>query len=161
MAPFLHGLCSDGSPDEVRAALVKGEKVNQRDAYGNTALMMAASFGNEEVVELLLQQPRLNVNLTKKEDKVFGGHVTALHIACYQGWFGVVKMLLAHPSLTCHNAVNKNGETALMMAVGKNNVQCVRELVAVEGGTWKLETRSEGVWRRWLASGQIRRLGRW
>ena len=74
MTAFLHGLCSDGSPDEVRAALVKGGKVNQRDAYGNTALMMAASFGNEEVVELLLQQPRLNVNLTKKEDKVFGGH---------------------------------------------------------------------------------------
>ena len=85
-------------------------------------------------MELLLQQPGLDVNLTC--------HVyrrTALHMACGQGHAGIVKRLLAHPSLTCHNAAESEGFSPLMLAVGMNRVQCVRELVVVEGVD--LETR--------------------
>ena len=64
MAPCIPRLCRDGRLEKVRAALARGEEVNQRDVYGSTGLMLAARNGREDVVELLLQQPGLDVNLT-------------------------------------------------------------------------------------------------
>ena len=125
----------------MRAALARGEEVNQRDAEGNTGLMVAAGRGNEAVVELLLQQPGLDVNHAKEVILW-----TALHMACRQGYTRIVLMLLAHPSLTCHNAVNSEGCTPLMLAVRMNRVKCVREMMAVEGVD--LETRDP--WGRGL-----------
>ena len=90
--------------------------------------MLAAHKGREAVVELLLQKPGLDVNLT-------GGRYngTALHIDCGQAHAGIVRRLLAHPSQSCQNAVDGYGNNPLMWAVGMNKVECVRELVAVEG----------------------------
>ena len=92
MADSLPYLCKVGGLEEVRAALARGQEVNQTDAGGFTGLMRAAHKGHEAVVELLLQQPELDVNLTC-------GHYrqTALHWACGQGHPGIVRRLLAHP----------------------------------------------------------------
>ena len=112
----------------MRAALARGEEVNQRYAEGDTGLMNAARRGHEAVVEILLQEPGLDVNLAG------GIHSwTALHAACYGGHAGIVRRLLSHPSLTCPNAVDGNGNSPLGYAVMWDNVECVRELVAVEG----------------------------
>ena len=83
---------------------------------------------HEAVVELLLQQPGLDVNLTGGANRE-----TALHFACYAGHARIVKKLLAHPSLTCHNVTGSNGMTPLAIAVFKKQVECVRALVAVKG----------------------------
>ena len=120
MAPSLPGLCEEGRLDEARAALARGEEVNQRDVYGSTGLMLAARNGHEDVVELLLQQPGLDVNLADEEN-----HQTAPHGACQEAHAGIVRRLLAHPTLTCHNAVDRFGRTPLMYAVQWNNVECV------------------------------------
>ena len=94
--------------------------------------VVAAGEGHEAVVELLLQQQGLDVNLANEAD-----HWTALHMACFLGCAGIVRRLLAHPSLTCHN--DSDGCSPLMLAVIRNNVEWVRELVAGEGV--HLETR--------------------
>ena len=90
--------------------------------------------GDEAMAEFLLQEPGLDVNLTST-----GTRWTALHWACQKGQTWIVRRLLAHPSLTCHNAVDSAGRSPLMNAVWWNRVECVRELVAVEGVD--LETR--------------------
>ena len=136
MAPSLPRLCDVGSLEQVRVALARGEEVNQKDAQGITGLMMAVGRDNEALVDLLLQQPGLDVNLT-------GGRAcwTALHWACHYGHAGIVRRLLAHPYLTCHNAVDSHNRinSPLMMAVEKNRLECVKMLVAVE--VVDLETR--------------------
>ena len=109
------------------AALARGEVVNHIDK-DCSALMMAAVGNNEAVVELLLQQPGLDVNLTSKE---IGQ--TALHMASSNGYTGIVRRLLAYPSLTCHNSRDIHGFSPLMLALMMNQVECVRELVAAEG----------------------------
>ena len=62
MAPSLPKVCQDGKLKKVRAALARGEEVSNRKG-GYTGPMFAANNGNEAVVELLLQQPGLDVNL--------------------------------------------------------------------------------------------------
>ena len=104
MAPSLPRLCQGGNLEEVRAALERGEEVDQRDSQGSTGLMVAARNGHEAVVELLLQQPGLEVNLTDEEY-----HRTSLHEASIEGHTAIVRMLLAHPSSTCQNALDNSG----------------------------------------------------
>ena len=114
---------------KVVAALGRAEEVNwriQRNQRGIWRLVDLAIFGHEAAVELLLQEPGLDVNLAS-----LGTGRTALHWACYKGHAGIVRRLLAHPSLTCHNYRNSNGQTALQEAVFNDNVGCVLEMVAV------------------------------
>ena len=92
-----------------------------------TCLMAAAQQGNEAAVDLLLQQPGRDVNLA---DEV--GY-TALHFAANRGHLGVVRRLLEHPSLTCLNARNSYGNTALMLALRNNHLKCVELLAEQEG----------------------------
>ena len=129
MAPSIPDLCYEGSLEEVRDALARGEDVNHRDAEGWTGLMRAAERDHEGVVELLLQQPGLDVNLASGD----WHRSTALHLACLSGHAGIVRSLLSHSSLTCHNAVDRYGSSPLMGAVFNNMVKCVLELVTVEG----------------------------
>ena len=112
MAPSLPGLCFDGKIKKLRASLARGEDVNQRDAGGYTGLMRAVVMAHEAVVELLLQQPGLDVNLADEEN-----HQTAPHGACQEAHAGIVRRLLAHPTLTCHNAMDSEGYSPLMWAV--------------------------------------------
>ena len=89
MGPSLLTLCCDGTLEEVRAALAGGEDVNKRSAVGGTGLMWAAWKGREAVIELLLQQPGLDVNLSGGPNSQ-----TALHMACIKGHAGIVRRLL-------------------------------------------------------------------
>ena len=138
MVGSLWELCEVGDLEGVRAALGRGEEVNQRGGrYQRTGLMVAAYRGHRSTVELLLQQPGLEVDLTARDG------YTALHWACVGGQGGVVARLLDHPSLTSLNTRDDSGSTPLMLAVSWGNVSCVRELVGQSGV--ELETRdSEG-----------------
>ena len=133
MAASLRELCQAGKLEEARAALARGGKVNQTTAGGNTGLMCAAAQGHESVVELLLQQPGLDVNLTRE-----GSRRTALHAASSYGRAGIVRMLLAHPSLTCQNAGDRDGRTPLMWAVGFNHVRIARPSLSERRGDFAL-----------------------
>ena len=61
MSP-LWKLCEFGNLAEVREALASGEDVNSKDENNRTGLMLAVSGGHNNVVELLLDQP--DVDLT-------------------------------------------------------------------------------------------------
>ena len=153
MAASLPKLCFYGNLKKVRAALARGEEVNQF-VLGFTGLTWATVAGHEAVVELLLKHPVLDVNLAAGQPCM-----TALQSACMRGHAGIVRRLLAHPSLTCHNAVDICGRSALSLAVKSYSVECVRQLVAVKG----VDLEARDMWGRSLeevASVEIWQVGK-
>ena len=138
-------LCKFGSLTDVREALRQGANPNQRGVGGqksggekvegvikrnSTVLMLAVQEFQHTVVELLLEQPGLEINLTDKLG------FTALHYACADGNDDLVRMLLGHPGLTSHNLRDVYGYTPLIQAVfqgGPYGAECARLLLEVPG----------------------------
>ena len=88
------------------------------------------------VVKELLHHPSVAIN----SSDVCGN--TAIHAASVTGNVIGLRMLLGDPRLTSVNARNQLGRTPLMVAVREGSLECVRELVRVEGVD--LETRDGG-----------------
>ena len=143
----LPDLCRNGNLEDVRRALAKGEDVNKATQYGVTGLMWAVYQNQNAIVELLLSQPGLDLNVV--DGNSYGW--TAIHYACYHGNFEGLKMMLAHSSVNSHNVndcvYNRhivfcgNGRTPLMLAIHRNNMLCISELLKVAG--LDLDTGSE------------------
>ena len=112
MAP-LGELCEDEKEklDEVRSALARGEDVNDKNAFGATALMFAVGRKHNSIVKLLLDQPGVKIN-----EKDNSGS-TALHSVARDNNPQVARMLLLHPAMDSANLKDKSGETAVMKAV--------------------------------------------
>ena len=145
----LPDLFRNGNVEDVRRALARGEDVNKSASqYGVTGLMWAVYKNQNAIVELLLSQPGLDLNLIDGNSCGW----TPFHYACYHNNFEALKMLLAHPSINTHNNVNDavynrrivfcgNGRTPLMLAIHRDNMLCIRELLKVDG--LDLDTGSE------------------
>ena len=134
----LYKFCENGDLDGVKAALGRGEDVNQiwqHGDCGNTACadnpncdfkalpLQGAIKGNHpHVVALLLKQPGIDVNL-----RGFPGY-TPLSVACMLGRANIVKQLLFAPGIDAEIA-NDLGRTALMEAISFGHTGCVRELM--------------------------------
>ena len=136
MAPCWQ-LCAAGDLEGVRAAIARGEDVNGGDDQNVTGLMWAVCRGHYFVVEVLLQQPSLDMN------SINGHGTTAVFYACLNNKVIGLRMLLGDPRLTSVNTRDPEGRTALMIAVLNDRVGCVRELVRVEG--LDLETRGNNM----------------
>ena len=126
MAPFWQ-LCDDGDLEGVRAAIARGEDVNGGDNQNMTGLMWALVMEHNSVVNVLLQQPSLDIN------RIASNGNTAIHWSCSCGNMTGLRMLLGDPRLTSVNAGSKGGFTPLMVAVLKDKAEFVRELMRVEG----------------------------
>ena len=87
-----------------------------------TALMIAAFFGYDEIVEPLSQRVDLQVNLQDQEGN------TALALAVSQGNASVVKLLLNHPDIEI-NLPNTVGSTPLIQASRGGDVNLVEKLL--------------------------------
>ena len=89
------GMCRTGQVTRVREVLGRGVDVNSRDKLGYTGLM-AAILGHEKVVNLLLDQPGIDVNL-----RVAGETALSLAITSGVRFIGVklVRRLLAMPGV--------------------------------------------------------------
>jgi len=160
-AAFL-AACEQGDLEKVKAAILLGVDVNHRLlGTRRTALVIAVLRNNQQLFELLLKQPGLNVN-----DGIAEG-TTALMVAAMLGneWAitrlcsgsgleGVnqsdsegnsplhwtVKMghllatraLLNAPTIDV-NATNEDGKTALMLAAEKGRVAILKELLSAPG----------------------------
>ena len=136
----LFGLCESGDLQGVKAALKRGEDVNriwQRGDCGSPTCpdrqgcdfkalpLQAAIKGNHVgIVGLLLQQPRIDVNLQTS----FGQ--TPLHTACMIGCTKIVKMLLSFPGIDPHIR-DEMGRIPMMYAYYRGHKDCLIEMVPV------------------------------
>lgn len=120
--------CRDGEVEEAKQALVDGQDPNERDLDdGCTGLMLAVHNEHNDIVELLLKQPELDINSVEKIGD------TALHVAGYSGNLWAVKKLVSDPRIKTLNSRNNDGQTPLIGAVRMGDVDCVRELVKIPG----------------------------
>lgn len=88
--------------------------INMRDNNGMTPLHYACMYGKDDVVEQLLQYPKINVNAKQKHNKY---NTTPLHCAVsyhlgIKTGINMVRKLLLHPDIIFH-VKNHYNETAL------------------------------------------------
>lgn len=141
-----HGF--DEKKEKKLTKLVKtGVDINEKDANGDTALVMAAEKGNEEVVKYLLKVGA-DVNAKNNYD------ATALTNAAFMGQTGVIKLLIEAGADI--NAKNQSflfeGYTALMMATFGGYTEAAR-LLMKEGADLNVKA-SNGLTALGLAGGE-------
>ena len=137
---------------EVKTLISKGVSPNTVDSKGNPMLVLAVKERSSKVTELLLQNPKIDVDLSNKygetplmmasiegdlpvvktlvlQNKARLDHIgwTPLHYACAKGNLDVAKFLVANGATVDSNALN--GTTPLMMAVQSGNEDLVRFLL--------------------------------
>ncbi|GAB1216423.1 hypothetical protein ATERTT37_005638 [Aspergillus terreus] len=106
----LHVLAYFGIVAKALRLIEKGDDVNDQDnSMGITPLHCAAYRGNEEMVELLLDN-KADINATCKDGS------TAMHLATEQGHRKIMKLLLTRRANS--RTANRHGVTALQSAVG-------------------------------------------
>lgn len=66
--------------------LAHGSPINAQDLYGNTALHLAASKGYKEVVRFLVENDKIQLNVSNKEG------LTPLHLAVESGFIYTVEV---------------------------------------------------------------------
>ena len=126
----LPDLCLSGNLDVVRAALARGVDVNEKDHH-KTGLMMAVRHNKHSIARLLLEQPTLDLNATDHIERTALHHAAGAMLSSSGNAEGV-RLLLADPRLNISNA-NKTdtfGKTPVMVAMQRNQINVLRELVA-------------------------------
>jgi len=100
------------------------EMINMRDSDGRTALMWAVVRGNLDCVEEMAKL--LDLDITA----VDGNGATALHLACYFNRADSISVLGRDRRVI--NMKDNDGTTALMMAVEKGYLDCLKEMVKLD-----------------------------
>ena len=119
----LYNMCIVGNIEEVRKALTGGVDPTQKVGQsGFTALHAAAKGGHLVVVELLLEQPGVDVNAAT--DRGF----TVLHITAGFGHMEILALLLRQPGLDL-NVATHGGSTALHLSAGHGHLEVVTLLL--------------------------------
>ena len=127
--------------------------------YDYTCLMMATNGNEEEVVDLLLAQPNIEVN-AKDNHK----NSTALHFACRTRTrnIAILGKLLAVPGILVNERDN-NGWTPIMWAITYGKPEAIRMMAAVEDVDLDVRSydgRSLGdLARRWAGEAAVGILG--
>lgn len=89
----IHDYARMGDWEGIQRELDIGVDINLQDSDGWTALLSAALYDHDKVVEKLLQHPKINVNIQSKLGR------TALLVAAWNGHEKVVEKLLQHPDI--------------------------------------------------------------
>ena len=122
--------CWAGNLEVVREALQAGGDPNTRGGTANkTCLMWAIIRGNEEMVDVLLEQPSIEVNAKDNNEN------TALHWACRCGRVSnvaILNQLLAVPGILVNERERELGWTPIMAAIDVCRLDIVRVMAAVE-----------------------------
>ena len=137
---------------EVKYLLSKGVTPNAVDINGNPMLILAIKDNSEKVIDLLLNDKKIDVDLSNKsgetplmmasiqgnlplvqtlvlKNKAMIDHIgwTPLHYACAKGHFDVAQFLIANGAIV--DAMSVGNTTPLMMAVQSGNEQLVKLLL--------------------------------
>lgn len=111
----------DGDLDTLRAYFRAGRPVNDPNPRGDTLLTVAAYRGQAEAVELILDQPKVEVDARNKMG------LTALSAAAFHGHTAVAKTLVKAKADV--NAANASGQTPLMFAALAGRTETVAYLL--------------------------------
>ncbi len=113
----------DGDRETLVAYFKAGRPVNEPNARGDTLLTVAAYYTQETAVELILAQPKVEVDARNKMG------LTALSAAAFKGHVGIAKKLVAAKADV--NAASASGQTALMFAALTGRTEMVDYLLSV------------------------------
>ena len=117
-------LCRHGDIEGVQAAIDHGADVNVEDRVGGTGLMVALKNNQNNVVQLLLNHPQIDVNKVNRNGK------GALHYAVVGVNQEGLAALLARQDLTTINQRDNEGDEPIIFAVEYNAVNCFKLLLA-------------------------------
>ena len=150
---LLWASCRPGELQMARELLLAGADPNTKAGCNNWTCLMEAIWGSqEEVVDLLLAQPGLDVNAKNNNNS------TALHYACEFDLYSmdyacvirnrnrniaILSKLLAVPEILVNERDSK-GWTPIMVAIIFGKPEAVRVMAAVENVD--LEVRSSNGW---------------
>lgn len=105
----LMGAAFMGDAKAVKEHIVAKTDLNQKDAYGSSALTIAATFGKTEIAELLIKGGA-DLNVTSADGS------TPLHTASFFGRTEIVKQLLDKKAdITVRNSFNVTALESLAM----------------------------------------------
>lgn len=136
----------------VKSLLTKGVNPNAVDTNGNPMLILAIKDRSNNVIDLLLKDPKIDVDLSNKsgetplmmasidgnlplvktlvlQNKALIDHIswTPLHYACAKGHLEVAQFLIANGAIV--DSMSLGNTTPLMMAVQSGNEQLVKLLL--------------------------------
>ena len=135
-------LCRLGKMEELRELLLAGADPNLRGGrYNRTCLMEAIRRNHEEVVDLLLAQPSIEVNAKDNFD------YTALHYVCSRFTtynIAILSKLLVVPGILVNERDSIRGMTPIMLAIIFSKPEAVQVMAAVENVD--LEVRNDDGW---------------
>ena len=114
-------------------------------------LRTAASFGQIEVVRVLIEDQKLDVNVT---DKITGK--TALHHAAGTDQLGVVQVLIDHGADL--NKMDRQGRTAIHHSVQGKDVRCLEFFVHRDVDTSFRDAEGMTVWHHAAQEANVRAL---
>ena len=115
--------------------------INRKDNWGDTALIEAIKTQNESIAEQILNLEGVDADSVDRQGKTCLIWASDLTWASEDGLDKIVQKLL--PKLTI-NQVNKRdyrGDTALLLAIRRQNVTMAEELLNLEG----IEVNAVGV----------------
>eukprot|EP00092_Neocalanus_flemingeri_P021931 GFUD01023788.1.p1 GENE.GFUD01023788.1~~GFUD01023788.1.p1 ORF type:complete len:167 (+),score=46.11 GFUD01023788.1:218-718(+) len=122
--------CYDGDNSLVQAIMDTGEvDVNGTDQDGYTPLYCAMYNNQPSVVTTLLSSADTRLDVTNSNG------MTGLHGACYNNKVSVITVFCSDARCTpaILNMKDKQGSTALMLAVEQGQLDAVQEMATVKG----------------------------
>lgn len=123
----LHSAVRSNSPECLKILLSQGANPDTLDFHGLSPLHIAADRGYLQIAKLLLNAPKININLPTKEK----GN-TALHFSAEAGNIEIVTLLLKKGADEAFR--NKKGQIPLHLAARSQNSDCVEVLLKAGSG---------------------------
>jgi len=120
---LVHACDKDGNIEEVQE-LLQNPKINPNCQSGGwTPLNIACFHGDIEIVKLLLNDKRVEIN------KALEDGWTPFYYACKYNRIDIVKLLLDDKRIADINKANKNGVTPFYIACQEGNSEVVKLLL--------------------------------
>lgn len=122
----LQQFIKQGDETTIKAALAEGFKVNSKNQFGETLLMVAAEAGKLNIIELLIMA---KAKLDTRDQFNFhdGGGKTALHRAVANRHIKVVEVLLAAGAKI--DVADKGGRPPLVLAIQNKDLEMAELLL--------------------------------